>query len=364
MEIQLPGDVKDLFQRAVQAQMRQDAVSANRLYRQMMTRALAGGGDRYDLGVLLRTLGRLGEARALLDAELKLNPDHVEARYELGLARMARGDYPGGWPLYEARRSIPAFKIMTPSLPFPEWRGEDPAGKRIVLFPEQGLGDNIQFARFALTLRDRGAQVLMLCRPSLTCLLRDSLEGVEVQAAEGSVDMGEPDYWALFGSLPGTLGLTLETLPTAPYLRAPSGGAARTTGPLRIGLVTKGSPVHQNDAHRSLNDDAAARLRTLPGEIVSLQPEDSGARDFAGTAAIIEGLDLVITVDTSVAHLAGAMGKTAFVLIPGFGTDWRWLQGRDDSPWYPSLRLFRGAVNGDWSPALGRLETAVARLTR
>ncbi len=364
MELDLPEPLRTLFQQAVLAQMSGDAPAADALFAQftaqaLIPRALA---ERHNLGVLLRALGRLDEALALLTADLAANPTSAEARYELGATLLALGDYAAGWPLYEARRDIPTFRIRVPALPFPEWCGEDLAGKRIVLFPEQGLGDNIQFARFALTLRDQGAQVVMLCRPALASLLHHSLDGVDVQAAEGEIEMGEPDFWALTCSPPLHLGVTLETIPNQPYLRAPNAAPRGRGGPLRIGLVTKGAPVHQNDAHRSLNAANAARLRALPGEIVSLHPEDSGARDFAATAGMVAGLDLVVTVDTSVAHLAGAMGTPVFILLPGFQTDWRWLRRRSDSPWYPSARLFRGAVNDDWSAALADLEAAVAAM--
>jgi hypothetical protein len=354
------GDAAErLFQKALAAHAGGDYVQAERLYRLAIGMIAGRSGPRHNLGTLLRSLGRLEEARDMLFSVLAREPDLAATRYALGMVLMGLGDYPSGWPLYESRRDLPELKVITPNLPFPEWTGQDLAGKRIVLFPEQGLGDNIQFARFTLTLRDRGAQVLLLCRPPLRRLLAHSLDGVEVLAAEGQVEMGEPDYWALFGSLPRPLGLTLQTIPNAPYLRAPA-ASPRPDGAPRIGLVTKGNPIHQNDARRSLQPVDAERLRAILGSTLSLHPEDSGAKDFADTAAIVDSLDLVVTVDTSVAHLAGAMGKRACVLVPGFATDWRWLQGREDSPWYPSLRLLRSTVDGDWSGAFARLETLLA----
>jgi hypothetical protein len=362
MDVELSDQAKAMLQRAVQAHLRGDRAMADTLYRAFVEQALPGDAALYDLGVLLRNLGRLDEARLLLEAETTRRPDHLEAAYELGLTLLGLGDYQAGWPLYDHRRAIPQFHIQTPVLPFPQWCGEPLAGQRIVLFPEQGLGDNIQFARFALTLRDAGASVQMLCRPALERLLAHSLDGVEVTAARGTIDMGEPQFWAHFGSAPGPLGLTLQTIPAAPYLRAPSPPSRSGEG-LRVGLATRGSPAHPNDARRSLGPADAQRLAALPATVVSLHPEDSGARDFADTADLIAGLDLVVTVDTSVAHLAGAMGKRALVLVPGFGADWRWMQGRDDSPWYPSLTLFRGAPDGTWGDAIERLEAAVVGLS-
>ncbi|MBL8556316.1 MAG: hypothetical protein JNL41_18725, partial [Phenylobacterium sp.] len=145
------------------------------------------------------------------------------------------------------------------------------------------------------------------------------------------------------------------TLPSAPYLRAatrPAGG--------RIGVATRGNPGHSNDAHRSLPADVAAELLALPGAM-SLEPEATGAKDFAETAAIVAGLDLVIAVDTAVAHLAGALGRPAWILLPRIFTDWRWMEGRADSPWYPTARLFRQASPGDWSAVLAEVRRTLTR---
>ena len=228
------GDAAErLFQKALVAHAGGDHAQAERLYRLSIGMVPGRNGPRHNLAALLRGLGRLEEGRDLLTGVLAKEPDLDASRYALGLVLMGLGDYPGGWPLYEGRRNVPELKIITPAVTFPEWRGEDLAGKRIVLFPEQGLGDNIQFARFAPVLRDRGAQVLLLCRPPLARLLQDSLPGVEIAAASGQVELGEPDYWALFGSLPGPLGVTLDTIPNAPYLRA----AGNPAGELTAGLA-------------------------------------------------------------------------------------------------------------------------------
>ncbi len=180
------GDAAErLFQKALAASASGDVVQAERLYRLAIGMVAGRSEPRHNLGALLRSLGHLEEARDLLAFVLVREPDLAETRYALGMVLMGLGDYPAGWPLYESRRDLLALKVIAPILGFPEWKGEPLAGKRIVLFPEQGLGDNIQFARFALTLRDRGAQVLMLCRPPLRSLLQQSLDGVEVLAAEG-----------------------------------------------------------------------------------------------------------------------------------------------------------------------------------
>ncbi|MBS0331803.1 MAG: hypothetical protein JSS35_03470, partial [Proteobacteria bacterium] len=152
-------------------------------------------------------------------------------------------------------------------------------------------------------------------------------------------------------------GLSLEQIPKAPYLRPPAGAPAEGGG---VGVLTRGRPEHPNDANRSLGPEAAARLLALPGAR-SLHPDDTGAADFADTAALIAPLDLVISVDTAVAHLAAAMGKPTWILLPAFMNDWRWMEARSDSPWYPTARLFRQpAMDSGWSPVLDDVEAAFA----
>jgi hypothetical protein len=275
------------------------------------------------------------------------------------MTHLSLGEYRAGWPLFEARLTD---NPHIPNLDAPMWGGESLTGKRLAIFAEQGLGDSIQFARFAPLLRDRGAQVVLLCQPSLVALFAFSFPGVEVLPTVGTADMGDLDYWVMTMSIPDRLTLSLGDIPATPYLKARN-PQPLSQDSLRVGLTTKGNPKQQNDARRSLNAGQAARLSAMSGvEIVSLHPEDSGARDFLQTADIISGLDLVVSVDSAVGHLSGAMGKQTFLLAPGFGMDWRWMTDRDDSPWYPNHRLFRSTYEGDWSAALAGVEQAVDRL--
>lgn len=317
--------------------------------------------ELHNRAVALEDQGRLDEAEATLREALRLAPGQHQTEARLGALLLSQGRLPEGFRHFEARHAEP--RLAKPKLPFPEWRGEPLAGRRLLIWPEQGFGDQIQFARFAPLLRDQGAEVTLLCRPGLERLFEQSLPGVDVRAAAGAVEFPDPDFWVMGPSLAGRLGVTLETLPNAPYLRV--AGPARDLQPgFRVGLVTAGSPQHANDANRSLPPAAAARLRDMPTSIVELDPAKSGARDFADTAAIAEALDLVITVDTSVAHLAGAMGKPCWVLLPAVKTDWRWLRERTDSPWYPSIRLYRQAAAGDWRPVLEAVERDLQGLRR
>jgi hypothetical protein len=310
----------------------------------------------HHLGVEFERRGRLAEAEAEFRQALALDAGARSTMRTLALLLLSQGRFAEGFELFEARHDLP--NIAKPPLPYPEWRGEPLNGKRLLIWPEQGYGDQIQFARFAPILAAQGAQVTLLCRPGLERLLGGSL-GVEVKAAAGAVDFPDPDYWVMTVSLAARMGVTLETLPGEPYLRSPEPVTPPAPG-FKVGLVTSGSAAHANDANRSLPPDAAARLRRLDATIVELDPAKSGARDFAETAAIIAGLDLVISVDTSAAHLAGAMGKPCWVLIPALNTDWRWLRDREDSPWYPSIRLYRQARARDWTAELDRIEADLA----
>jgi tetratricopeptide (TPR) repeat protein len=258
----------------------------------------------------------------------------------------------------ELSRDIPR------NFPFPRWNGESLAGKRIVLFPEQGLGDQIQLVRFIPALLAQGASVTLLTRPSLERLFRQNFPEVEVVGAQGAVEFADPDYWAMLYDLPVFLDIAADNVPAQPYLTAPAGGPALAPG-FKVGLKTRGNPKFGNDKYRSLTDAVADALRAkLPGNVVSLEPEQSGAADMADTAAIIEQLDLVVSVDTSVAHLAGALGKPCLLLVPGFSSDWRWIRGRDDSPWYPGHRLFWGDVDGGWVSAIESLVAEARRRMR
>lgn len=359
-----PGWVGDLFDQADAARKAGRYALALAICRRIVAAAPEHVAARQHLGGLLTMLGRREEAEPVLRQAVALDPAEPNARHALGMALLAQGRYAEAWPHYEARFEIPALGIDAPALPFPRWRGEDVAGKRILIFPEMGFGDQIQHARFALALRDRGAEVHLFCAPQLHRLFADSLEGVHVAAATGQVEFPDPDFWTMSATLMSLIGVTPETLPSAPYLQAPPARPATPPG-FKVGVVTHGNPKHANDANRSLPPELAARLRNLlPGAVIELAPAATGARDFADTAALVAELDLVVSVDTSVAHLAGALGRKTFVLLPAVNTDWRWMTDRTDSPWYPSLTLYRADPRAGWAPAIERLAADAQALSR
>jgi hypothetical protein len=339
-----PPSIEEMFDRAHAALRADDWATAERGYRALMD--VRPYDANQNLGVLCVATRRFAEAEAYFRAALGVDPTAAVTRHSLAMLLLGGGDYPEGWRLYESRRETPGSTIPRPPFSYPEWRGEALAGQRLIVVGEQGLGDQIMFARFIPELERRGASVVYICEPVLVPLFRAS--GLDAVTGER---LDRADYWVLLGSLPGLLGVTVEGLSGAPYLTAePSGRGG-------VGVKARGAALHGADRYRSLSDDAAAQLEAMGR---SLDPAATGARDFLETAQIIAGLDLVITVDTSVAHLAGALGKPVWILLAAAHTDWRWLRDRDDSPWYASARLYRQETPRLWAPVMQRIAADLA----
>lgn len=298
----------------------------------------------------------------------------------LGIQKLLLGDYAGGWPLYEWRRKTDQFAEWRRMFTQPEWTGEQPiAGKTLLLYAEQGLGDAIQFMRYVPQAEALGATVILEI-PSPLATLSDTLNARARRIIKGETP---PDFdlHCPLMSLPLAFGTRVDTIPAAiPYLGVDPRKAADVRARLgaksvtRIGLAWSGYAGHRNDRDRSLALRALEPLLRLEFEYHSLQrdirPDDAAVlaefarvrshqdelRDFSDTAALISEMDLVITVDTSVAHLAGALGKTTWVMLPT-RPDWRWMTARSDSPWYPSVRLFRQKSAGDWGRVIEEMIT-------
>lgn len=280
----------------------------------------------------LERVGRFDEAEAVVREVLTIRPDNPAARYALGVLLLRRGDYVRGWDYYEARREL-AGATPAPPLSFPEWKGEQVTS--LFVAPEQGLGDMIQFARYLPELVARGIKVTLGAPPSLVRLL--SGLGAEIIPWSGEIAVPRHDAWVFACSLPRFV----TTIPTAPYLPGSTAGSG-------LGVVVRGNPKHPGDAKRSLSEPYASSVLAMGRE---LSPDATGARDFEDTAEIIRGLEAVVSVDTSVAHLAGAMGKRTYLLLPHL-PDWRWGVSGERSIWYPSMRLLRQTTPGDWSGPL------------
>jgi tetratricopeptide (TPR) repeat protein len=325
-------------------------------------------------GHALRRLDRPVEALADFKAALAAAPEFAEAHFEAAMTHLTLGDFASGWRHYEWRWKTGAFARHRKPPQAPLWLGEQPiAGKTVLLHAEQGFGDTLQFIRYAPLLAGRGARVICEVQPELLPLL-SGLEGVTVMAS------GAPrpafDLHCPLLSLPLAFKTTPETIPAdTPYMAVPAERVSYWQQRLpqarpRAGFVWSGQASHKNDANRSI---ALARFAALfdnaPFHCFSLQSDLRAAdskvlaglpnlvhlggdlRDFADTAAIISLLDVVISVDTAVAHLAGALGKPVLILLP-YAADFRWMRGRDDSPWYPTAQLLRQPAFGDWDSVI------------
>jgi tetratricopeptide (TPR) repeat protein len=312
------------------------------------------------LAGFLHRMGRLAEAEAPYRQALALDPADARRRTDLGHLLLALGRYAEGWPLYESRKGLAGHGADPPPLRN-EWQGEPLAGKSLLVWPEQGFGDMIQFARFVGPLSEAGARVTLATPPELMALFAGL--GVSVVERTRSMTLPVPDHWTMAMSIPYRLGTTLQTLPPAPYLAAPAERLAKwrdATLEGAVGVAWRGRATHPADRERSLPRDELSGLVRAAGRRPVDLTEPLG--DFADLAAVIAQLDLVITVDTAVAHLAGALGKPCWVLLRWVQPDWRWLQDRSDSPWYPSVRLFRQTPAGGWPQVLAEVAAALNSL--
>ena len=333
-------------------------------------------------GVALASQGRVEEAIQSYGQAIAAQNDHAEAHYNLGMAYLAIGDFERGWPEYEWRWRCSNFK--RPPFLQPIWSGEDLVGKTIALCPEQGLGDTIQFIRYAPLVQARGGRVIFLCPPIIFPLLKNA-PGIDQVVSISENASPEFDVHAPLLSLPGILGTTMSTIPASvPYLFADDDLVSKWReylGPsdeFRVGIAWQGSTEHGLDNHRSFRLAEFEPLSRVPGvRLISLQRGhgteqlaasfdvldlgDEFARvsgTFMDTAALMVLMDLVIAPDTSVIHLAGALGRPAYLPLCTL-TDWRWLRNRDDSPWYPTLRLFRQETLDCWRPVFDRMAKAL-----
>lgn len=328
----------------------------------------------HHLASLYGALGRVTESLQLFNRALTFSPGNPTIRFDRALTLLSAGDYQRGWEDYEARLELIA-KYRT--IPRPLWHKEEVAGKTILVYHDQGLGDTIMFSRLLPALARRGASIIFRVPPSLLDLMR-TVDGTwRVEADTSALPLA--DFQCPIGSLPHRLALAIDDIPPGPYLTAPATMKIKVpdNNKLKIGLVWAASVESGNAALRSvLLTEMLSICGTARADFVSLQIGPRAAdiaacaaqalvtdlsgviKSFADTAAIIAQLDLVVTIDTSVAHLAGAMGKPTFVLLP-FEADWRWMRDRSDSPWYPSIRLFRQKRPGDWSEPLREVQEAL-----
>ncbi|GGP18113.1 tetratricopeptide repeat protein [Silvimonas iriomotensis] len=340
-------------------------------FRQALELSPASAPAWSNLGVLWACLKREDEAEACYRHALNIDPHYARARFNLSYVLMRQGRFEEGWMAREARSDDPLGRYFQ----CPRWQGEEIAGKSIIIGFEAGFGDMLQFCRYATLLKAHGAtRVSLVCHPPLKTLLQRMPTLDAVYGYDEAVPPTGHDYWCPPMSLPLHFATRLDNIPHhVPYLFADALKAAQwqdrlvDAGP-RVGLVWQGNAAFENDQDRSMPAlDILAPVLAVPGiQFVSLQkgPAETAQpavatpaplwvagpelQSFDDTAALIANLDLVITVDTAVAHLAGAMGKPCWVLLPDYRPDWRWLTERTDSPWYPTMTLYRQTSTGDW----------------
>jgi len=364
-----------------------------------------------NLGNLLKQQGQLDEALASFDQALEAHPGHSGTRYNKAMLWLLRGEWERAWPDYEMRSTDAGFCLL--AFPQPRWDGSPLNGRTILLYAEQSLGDTIQFIRYAALVKQRGGQVLVACQAPLLPLLA-SAPGIDRLLIQGS-KLPPFDVQAPLLSLPGIMHTTPATVPaTIPYLHAnpelvehwrrelKKGRGARDEGressitlsslaprpsplaPFLVGIAWQGKPSYHFDRQRSIPLTQFAPLAEVPGvRLISLQKgpgagqlqaparqfpvldlggrldESTGA--FMDTAAVMKNLDLVICSDTAIPHLAGALGIPVWVALP-LVPDWRWLQDRADTPWYPTMRLFRQTQHGHWKDVFARMAEELKRL--
>jgi tetratricopeptide (TPR) repeat protein len=337
-------------------------------------------------GNALRDLNRLDDALAAFERALQLQPDFASAHSNESICRLLMGDFALGWKKYEARLQLGDFEKKNRSFLQLRWNGKEPLeGKTILLHAEQGLGDTIQFCRYAKLVAARGATVLLEVPPTLKSLLANTNGMSRIYGSDEALPAF--DYHCPLLSLPLAFSTTLDSIPAdVPYIAAKpelveqlAHEIAYCKG-IKIGLCWKGSPKYSADKQRSLGIAPFDQLFSLQGtNFFTLMPNsrdefiqavgtgidlgrelDGATAPFEETAALIANLDLVITCDTSIGHLAGAMGKPVWILLP-FRPDWRWLLDRSDSPWYPSVRLFRQPRIGDWESVMAMVAEELKR---
>ncbi|WMW81652.1 tetratricopeptide repeat protein [Undibacterium cyanobacteriorum] len=338
---------------------------------------------RYNLSVSCMILALFDEALEHLSHIQSLQPDHVNANFEEGMLRLQRGEFERGWRQFQWRWKTPALASIQFKTDKPIWDGsQDLQGKTILVLSEQGFGDTLQFCRLIPVLKEKGARVVFVVLPLLMELMRQ-VPGVDILLRNDD-PLPPFDYYCELMSLPVGLHLTTANIPSAQsYLSCPAPSLEKWRGRvkqqgigLRIGVVWSGNLHHVNNHMRSIPFESIRDLFELPAQFTVLQKDLSAEEravlaelkhvhfygdevgDFTDSAALVELMDVIVTVDTSIAHLAGAMGKPTWVLL-SFLPDWRWMLNSDKSPWYDSVRLFRQGVWRPWQETITEVKTAL-----
>lgn len=331
-------------------------------------------------GNVLREMGYPARAIPFLHAARDIDPSNVTAEFNLAVSYLLKGDYENGWQYYESRWRYEHMAGVKPKLPKPEWSGQDLKDKTILIVGEQGLGDQIQFLRFTANLQSVGAKIKLVMSSGVKALFPEPAGNI-IGIYEPGEDLGEYDYWISMMSIPRVIGLRLETIAhQLQYVAATPAKAhewADRLGPkkrMRIGVCWSGRKDSWIHNHKAMPVEKMAELirRNPEHQWINLNVDSTEEesqiiiaaggecypgtiKDFADTAGLMHHLDLVISVDTANAHLAGAMGRPVWIPLNAYGNCWRWLLKREDSPWYPSARLYRQPQMGDWDSVINKM---------
>lgn len=372
-------NINDLIEQGNQHRANREYEKALSCYAQVFAEDFNNASAFNNYGNVLREMGYPERAVPFLISATELDPNNVTAHFNLAVTYLLMGDYNRGWPQYEWRWHYEHLAGMEPKFSQPRWRGEDLKGKTILVVGEQGHGDNIQFCRFLYNLHVMGAKIKLQVPMPLIPLLSNST--IIEQVGCYNEDMGPFDYWVSIMSIPGILGVTLENLPKPVSYLNTTGDVIKqwqdTLGPkkrMRIGLAWSGRRDAWLNQHKGMPfEDALKLIKQNPQyEWINLQIDateeeskqltEAGVRMFPGainsfveSAGLIMHMDVVLSVDTAVAHLSGALGRPTWIMLNKFGVDWRWLLNRDSSPWYSSARLFRQENYGDWAGVIKKV---------
>jgi hypothetical protein len=366
-------DINQIIEQGNQYRANNQPESALQCYAEAMSLDRRSAAAFNNYGNVLREVGEPEGAIPFLTRAIQLDSNNITAQFNLAVAHLLSGNYAQGWPSYEVRFNYEHLAGTFPKFEQPRWTGQDLKGKTILVVGEQGHGDNIQFVRFLYNLHVMGAEIILQVTDGLIPMLSGSPIIKRVSGYDYSVT--DFDYWVPIMSIPGVLGITLQNLPSpVNYLNADGGLQQQwlqKLGPkkrMRVGFSWSGRRDAWLNQHKGMPfEDMLNMIQANPQyEWINLQidatDEETAAlesagvtmypgsiQSFADTAALIVNLDVVISVDTAIAHLAGALGRPTWIMLNWFAVDWRWLLNRDSSPWYSTARLFRQPAMGDWA---------------
>ena len=376
--VNIPMHTEELIDLGNRCREENNPEGALAYYAQALTQDRRSASAFNNYGNVLRESGDPAGAIPFLQRSIQLAPAHPTAQFNLAVAYLLAGDYARGWPQYETRWNYEHLAGTLPNYLQPRWAGQDVQDKTVLVIGEQGHGDNIQFVRFVGDIAARGARVILTLNPSLKPLIIG--EAIPTILTDGD-PLPEFDYWIPIMSIPAVIGTTVDNIASVQYYLTADTALQRAwqerLGPkrrLRVGFCWSGRRDTWINRHKAMPFEVMLELiqRNPSYEWVNLQSDcteqeeaelvaagvtayPGAIRNFADTAALLMHMDVVLSVDTAVAHLAGALGRPVWVMLSQYALDWRWLLDRDSSPWYTTARLFRQPVQGDWSSVTERI---------